>query len=144
MPSTKLQIPNPKQSNHSSHLIASDSADTPSTIAPFSSRQNSSVDDFLDTTKRVLGYAITTKGITIARDTDIDVASGKGEITVRSTLPDGTQLEARRVIQRHSIRWRRLWPYIAIILVLTTALIIGWHAETLLKLFQEITLAINA
>ena len=107
---------------------------------PLATRDGPSVDEFLDTTKRVLGYAITTKGISIARDSDIDIASGKGEITVRSVLADGTQLEARRVIQRHTIRWRRLWPYLAIILVLTTALILAWHGDAVLKLFQELAL----
>ena len=94
MPTTVLQTTKSKPNSVPCNAPAVARNDVLEPI-PLATRDEPSVDEFLDTTKRVLGYAITTKGITIARDSDIDIASGKGEITVRSVLADRTQLEAR-------------------------------------------------
>lgn len=97
-----------------------------------------SVDDFLNTASKVLGSGISAKSVSIARDSDLDLSSGQGAITVRARLPNGLELEASRSLQRHSLRWRRLWPYIAIIIALASAILLAWHGSDLLGTLNEI------
>lgn len=110
---------------------------------PYSQEAKPSVDEFLETARLVLGSAISAQAVTGAsRSSDMDLSSGAGEIIIRTTLPNGTQLEARRSLARHSLRWRRIWPYILFLIALATALLFALHGNKLIEIAQKLLLEI--
>lgn len=97
-----------------------------------------SVDGFLSTAQLVLSQAINANSVSISKDSDLDVSSGKSEVSVRSTLPDGTQLEARRSLQRHSVKWKRIYPYVVAVTVLIIAILLTIYGGQWLDLLSRI------
>lgn len=100
------------------------------------------VEAFLTTAKRVLGAGVSAQTVNVSRNSDLDLSSGRGEITVRARLPNGLELEAKRTLQRHSLRWRRLWPYLAAVLVIASAVIVAWNGTELLAALNRILVEI--
>lgn len=97
-----------------------------------------SVEEFLTTAQLVLGKGISTRSIDVARHSDLDLSTGRGAISVRARLPNGLELEATRTLQRHSLRWRRVWPYAAATLALAAAVLLAWNGSELLGTLSDI------
>jgi hypothetical protein len=94
------------------------------------------VQRFLEAAALLFSRGLSVRDVRGPRSTDIDIYAIEGEIEIRAATPGGLLIVTRRRIRRHSLRWVRLWPYVAIVLAAAVAIVLVWRGAQVLDLLS--------
>jgi len=100
--------------------------------------------EFLVVHERITSAVLRGRTKLVGRQHDVEWRVVRGQLLIQYTTPDGIEIESRQELTTHSLRWKKIRPYVIFAAVFASVLIVLVYGQSILDALSDVVVRIAA